>query len=257
VGRFGDGPFDFDAAVDLRADLRSFFGNLFHRLGDDDTTAHELDVANDAARILGALSRESIDLRPDDVQAAKLAPDARAALHAEAADARSGFAGEPALARTLREAGAPYRMWIGADVLGETARTIWAGAQSIREIIPAALGAGVPRATVICVISDWVREQLAETEARTRTVLDSIVAGVRVDDATRTWLHERMLRAVMASRRKDPSFDKRDLVIAIVEGLACDRLPWLPMRFAFVRSGYPDIAELIRARLEPHVAAVL
>jgi len=46
-------------------------------------------------------------------------------------------------------------------------------------------------------------------------------------------------------------------VFAIVEGLAQDRLPWLPMRFGFVRAGYPDIVELIRARLEPHVAAAL
>jgi hypothetical protein len=254
MGRWGDGPFDVDAAADLRADLRSFLAGVFERVGGD-ATDDDLAAADDAARILGALAREGIDLRPGDVQGADLDPDARAALHAEAADARSGFAGEPALARTLREAGAPYRMWIGADVLGETARTIWTRAQSLGEVIPAALGAGVPRATVIRVVADWVREHLAASDARTRALLDRIVAGERVDDTTRAWLYDRMMRAVNASRSGHP--DKHELVIAVVEGLAQDRLPWLPMRFAFVRAAYPDIAELIRARLEPHVAAAL
>jgi hypothetical protein len=265
VGRSGIGPYECDAAADLRGDVRTFLDSVLDPLRDGDPTDDELDLADDAARILGALGREGVDFRPSDAEdlaeqfGDELKPDAIEGLRAEPADARTALAGETQFVRVLREAGAPYRIWIGAAVLGEGARTIWEGARSSAEVIAAALGAGVPQPTLVRVIVEWVREQLGDRntpfDARVRMVLETLVVGAPIDDRTREWLHEAMIRAVHASRAGAP--DGRDLVIAIVEGLASGRLPWLPMRIAFVRAAIPDVTEQLRSRLEPHVVAAL
>lgn len=194
-------PFASDEALQLVHAVRDILDRALDPLRNDhhDTGGPTvIELANHAGALIGALGQQGIDVRPPGAnmlaaaRADRLNAISKAALVSEPARSRSGFPGERAAERWLRECGVGYAHWQQAAVHGDDLGAAWRALDDAEELMRVARACGGSDERLMSALTEVLAERpdipaLARTDvselarrvpdlaARLRPLLEPIV----------------------------------------------------------------------------------
>lgn len=259
MGIWGTAPGECDEAFDVRAGVSWILDDAWALLRDGDRTldAAEHATIDSVAGIVNAFGEAGLSLRPKDAEELsarwheQLSDDAWDALTAEFPRKRPPFDDEREVERWLREANAPYHVWMWAAQFGDDRRAAWRACVRPPMLIAFARAAGVSNAAQCsavarCLLAHWAPQEQEPYRAAVR-VLEDVVAGRAIGPA---------VIDALAKRDADANDPRALLVTAADEiGLGKHRLV-LEGIFRYERN-LPELGALLRAELEPLLAGAL
>lgn len=273
MGAWGWGPTDNDDAADLGGQIAAVLDEAWAPLRAGTVDAFALARACEAAALVRALVDVRLHVMPRDGDElaerwqAQLPADVRAALAMQLPFERPPFAGEGAAERWLREAEAPYQVWMWASAFGDDRIAAWRACRDIETMLVLAKLAGVGEPEIVTALArtfeDLLGEPTEELYLDLAAVLDELARTGTLSDVLLSWLEseDAALREAFSARqteayeRGEPRLDRdpRELLFDATVELAHRRLDRVRRFVTRLVDTVPELAGWLHARLDPVV----